>query len=53
MMKSRRMRWAGHVAYLEVKRNAYMFLVVRPDGRLRLRWENNTEMDLREVGSHY
>jgi hypothetical protein len=33
MIKSRRMRWAGHVARMEVKRDAYTILVGKPEGR--------------------
>jgi hypothetical protein len=52
MMKSRRMRWAGRVARMEEKRNAYRILVGNPEekrplGRLRRRWVNNIKMDLR------
>jgi hypothetical protein len=55
MIKSRRMRWAGHVACMREKRNAYRILVGKPEGkrplgRLRHRWEDNIEMDLREIG---
>jgi hypothetical protein len=55
MMKSRRMRWAGHVARMGEKRNAYRILVGKPEGnrppgRPRCRWENNIRMDLREIG---
>ena len=54
-MKSRRLRWAGHVARMEQSRNAYRVLVGKPErkrplGRLRLKWDDNIEMDLREVG---
>ena len=54
-LKSRRMRWAGHVARLEPFRNAYKVLVEKPEskrplGRPRCRWEDNIKMDLREVG---
>jgi hypothetical protein len=43
MIKSRRMRWAGHVAWIGAKRNAYRILVGKPGGRrplgrLRHRW---------------
>jgi hypothetical protein len=43
MIKSRRMRWAGHVARMMEKRNAYRILVgnpegKRPQGRPRRRW---------------
>jgi hypothetical protein len=55
MIKSRRMRWAGHVARMREKRNAYWILVgklkgKRPLGRPRRRWEDNIKMDLREIG---
>jgi hypothetical protein len=55
MMKSRRMRWAGHVARMGEKRNAYRILVgmpegKRPLGRPRRRWVDNIKMDLREIG---
>jgi hypothetical protein len=33
MIKSRRMRWAGHVARMEEKRNAYRILMVKPEGK--------------------
>jgi hypothetical protein len=53
--KSRRMRLAGHVARMGEKRGAHRVLVGRPEGRRplgrpRRRWEDNIEMDLREVG---
>jgi hypothetical protein len=55
MMKSRRMRWAWHVARMGEKRNAYRIFVgkpegKRPSGRPRHRWEDNVRMDLREIG---
>jgi hypothetical protein len=55
MIKSRRMRWAGHVARVGAKRNAYRILVGKPEGRRPLRkpsrrWVNNIKMDLREIG---
>jgi hypothetical protein len=50
MIKSRRMRWAGHVARMREKRIAYRILVEkRPLGRSRRRWADNIKMDLREV----
>ncbi|KAJ4440065.1 hypothetical protein ANN_08196 [Periplaneta americana] len=54
-IKSRRLRWAGHVARMGESRNAYRVLVGRPEGkrplgRQRRRWEDNIKMDLREVG---
>jgi hypothetical protein len=59
IMKSRRTRWAGHVAQMGEKRNAYRLLVGKPEGRRSLerprrRWVDNTwiiriRMDLVEV----
>ena len=54
-LKSRRLRWTGHVARMEQSRNAYRVLVGNPEGkrpirRPRRRWEDNIKMDLREVG---
>jgi hypothetical protein len=55
MIKSRRMRWAGHVARMGETRNAYRILVGKPEGkrplgRPRRRCVNNIKMDLREIG---
>jgi hypothetical protein len=55
IIKSRRMRWAGHVARMGEKRNAYKSLVRKPEGkrplrRPRRRWVDNIRMDLGEVG---
>jgi hypothetical protein len=55
VIKSRRMRWAGHVARMGEGRGAYRILVGRPEGRRplgrpRRRWEDNIKMDLQEVG---
>jgi hypothetical protein len=55
MIKSRRMGWAGHVARMGAKRNAYRILVGKPEGRTplgrpRRRWLGNIERDLREIG---
>jgi hypothetical protein len=52
VIKSRRMRWVGHVARIGEKRNAYRILVgkpvgKRPLGRPRRRWVDNTKMSLR------
>jgi hypothetical protein len=44
------MRWAGHVARIGAKRNAYRILVGNPLGRPRRRWVDNIKMDLREIG---
>ena len=54
-LKSRRLRWAGHVARMEQTRIVYRVLVLKPEsrrpiGRPRRRWEDNIKMDLREVG---
>jgi hypothetical protein len=51
VIKSRRMRWAGHVARMGEGRGVYRVLVgmpegKRPLGRPRRRWENNIKMDL-------
>jgi hypothetical protein len=55
MIKSRRMRWAGHVMHMGEKRGVYRVLVGKPKGkrlfgRPRHRWEDNIKMDLQEVG---
>jgi hypothetical protein len=55
IIKSRRMRWAGHVARMGEKRNAYRLLVgkpegKRPPGRQRHRWVDNVKMYLLEIG---
>jgi hypothetical protein len=55
IIKSRRMRWAGHVARIEEKRNAYILLVGKPEGkrplgRPRRRWVANIRKYLGEVG---
>jgi hypothetical protein len=52
VIKSRRMRWAGHVARMGGKMNAYRTFVgkregKRPLGRPRRRWGDNIKMDLR------
>jgi hypothetical protein len=54
-MKVRRMRWAGHVARMGEKKNAYRLLVGKPEerrplGRPRHRWLDNIRMDLVEEG---
>jgi len=56
VVKSRLMRWAGHVACMGEDRAVHSVLVGKPEGkrplgRLRSRWEdNNNKMDLQEVG---
>jgi hypothetical protein len=51
MIKSRRMRWTGHIAGMREKRNAYRILLGKPErkrplGKPRHRWEN-IKMDLK------
>jgi len=58
VIKSRRMRWAGHVARMVEERGVYRVLVGKPEGRRplgrpRRRWVNNIRMDLQEVGYWY
>jgi hypothetical protein len=53
--KSRRMRWAGHVAHMGEERKVYEVLLGKPEvktllGRPRRRWEGGIRMDLREIG---
>jgi len=55
VVKSRRMRWAGHVARMGKDRGVHRVLVGKPErkrplGRPRFRWEDNMKMDLQEVG---
>ena len=55
VIKSRRMRCAGHVARMEEGRDVHKVLVGKPEGknplgRPRRRWEDNIKMDLQEVG---
>jgi hypothetical protein len=54
-IKSRRMRWAGHMARMAEGRNVYRVLVGKPEGRRplgrpRRRWEDGIRTDLREIG---
>jgi hypothetical protein len=54
-IKSRRKKWAGHVARMGEGRNVYRVLVGEPEGkkpleRPRRRWEDGIKMDLREIG---
>jgi PAS domain-containing protein len=54
-VKSRRMRWTGHVARMGEERKVYKVLVVKPEGRRSLgrprrSWENGVRIDLREIG---
>ena len=55
VVKSRRMRWAGHVARMGEDRGVHRVLVGKPEGkrplgRPRRRWENNIKKDIQEVG---
>ena len=55
VIKSRRMRWAGHVARMEAGRGVHKVLVGKPEGkrplgRPRRRWEDTIKMDLEDVG---
>ena len=54
VVKSRRMRWAGHVARMSEGRGVHRVLVGKPEGkrpmgRPRRRWEDNIKMELQEV----
>jgi hypothetical protein len=54
-IKSRQIRWAGHVARMREERKVYKVLVgksegKRPLGRPRHRWEDGIKMDRREIG---
>jgi len=58
VIKSRRMRWAGHVSPMGEERGAYRVLVGKPEGkrplgRPRRRWVDNIRMDLQEVRCGY
>ena len=55
VIKSRRLRWAGHLAKMEEGRSAFKILTDTPTGkrslgRPRRRWEDNIRMDLKEIG---
>jgi hypothetical protein len=55
VIKSRRMRWAGHVTRMVEGRGVYRVLVGRPRGKRPMgrpsrRWEDNIKLDLREIG---
>jgi hypothetical protein len=54
-IKSRRMRWAGHVACMGEGRNVYRVLVGKPEGkrpheRPRHRWKDGIKLDIKEIG---
>jgi len=58
VIKSRRMRWAGHVARMGEERGVYRVLVGKSEGKIplgrpRRRWVDNIRMDLQEVGCGY
>ena len=58
LIKSRNMRWAGHVAHMRDRIGAYGVLVgrldgIRPLGRSSRRWDDNIKMDLQELGWGY
>jgi len=58
VIKSRRMRRAGHVACMDLEKGVYRILVGiperrRPLGRPRRRWMDNIKVDLQEVGCGY
>ena len=55
VIKSRRSRWAGHVARMDEGRNAFKILTDKPTGkgllgRPRRRWDDNIRMNLKEIG---
>ena len=55
MIKSRRLRWAGHLARMEEDRSAFKILTGTPAGkrplrRPRRRWEAIIRIDLKEIG---
>jgi hypothetical protein len=55
VIKSRRIRWEGHVARMGKSRCVYRVLVGKPEGkrspgRPRRKWEENIKMDLQDVG---
>ena len=49
MIKSRRLRWAGHVARMEEGRSAFKILTGKPTGRPRRRWEDNIRIELKGI----
>ena len=57
VVKSRRMRWAGHVARMGEGRGVHRVLIGKPEGKRPLgrpshRWEDNIKMVLQEVGGN-
>jgi len=58
VIKSRRMRWAGHVARIGGERRVYRVLLGKPEGKRPVgrpgrRWVDNIKIDLQEVGCGY
>ena len=58
VIKSRRMRWAGHVARIGEEKGLYSILLGKPEGRRsvgrpRRRWVDNIRMDFQELGCGY
>jgi len=58
VIKSRRMKWAGHMARMGEERGVYRVLLGKPEGRRPLgrprhRWVDNIRMDLQKVGCGY
>jgi hypothetical protein len=54
-IKSRRMRWEGHVACMGEEKSVYKVVMRKPEGKKplgkpRRRWEDGIRMDLREIG---
>ena len=57
LVKSRRLRWAGHVARIEEGRSTFKIVIIKPAGKRLLgrpsrRWEDNIRMNLKEIGIH-
>ena len=55
MIKSRRIRWVGHVAHMGESRGVHRVLVGKPEGKRTLgrpgcRWDDNIKIDLQDVG---
>jgi hypothetical protein len=58
VVKSRRMRWVGHMARIGEGRGVHRVVVGKPErkkplGRPRRRWEDNIKLDLQEVGGSW
>ena len=55
VIKSRRLRWAGHIARMEEGRSAFKILIGKPTGKRSLKWprrrrEDNIRMDFKKIG---